>query len=85
MHPETAMRYRIAAAALSISLLAPLGAWADTAPGPAAGAPGANAAMPNADAAAKHAKRTACRKQAKDKKLVGADKNTFIKNCLAAP
>jgi hypothetical protein len=83
MHPETIMRYRIAAAALSISLLAPLGAWADTSPAP--GASGPNAAMPNADAAATHAKRTACRKQAKDKKLVGADKNTFIKNCLAAP
>jgi len=79
------MRYRIAAAALSISLLAPLGTWADTPPAPAPGASVPNAAMPNADAAAKHAKRTACRKQAKDKKLVGADKNTFIKNCLAAP
>jgi hypothetical protein len=37
------------------------------------------------DAAAKHAKRTACLKDAKSKKLVGAEKNTFVKNCIAAP
>ena len=35
------------------------------------------------DAAARHAKRTACLKQAKAKKLVGADKNSFIKDCVA--
>jgi hypothetical protein len=37
------------------------------------------------DAAAKHAKRTACLKDAKSKKLVGAEKNAFVKNCIAAP
>jgi hypothetical protein len=37
------------------------------------------------DAAAKHAKRTACLKEAKDKKLVGADKTSFLKGCIAAP
>ena len=37
------------------------------------------------DAAAKHAKRTACLKDAKSKKLVGAEKNAFVKNCTAAP
>ena len=37
------------------------------------------------DAAAKHAKRTACRKNAKVKKLVGDQKTTYIKNCVAAP
>jgi hypothetical protein len=36
------------------------------------------------DAAARHAKRTACLKEAKAKKLVGADKNSFIKDCVAA-
>jgi hypothetical protein len=36
------------------------------------------------DAAARHAKRTACLKQAKVKKLVGAEKNSFIKDCAAA-
>lgn len=49
---------------------------------PAAAAP---AAPPSADAAAKHAKRTACLKDAKAKKLVGAEKNSFLKACIAAP
>jgi len=39
---------------------------------------------PASDAAARHAKRTACLKQAKSKKLVGAEKNSFIKDCAAA-
>ena len=39
---------------------------------------------PASDAAARHAKRTACLKQAKAKKLVGAEKNSFIKDCAAA-
>ena len=46
-----------------------------------------SAAVPDAaasDAAARHAKRTACVKQAKARKLVGAEKNSFIKNCVAA-
>ena len=34
------------------------------------------------DAAAKHAKRTACLKEAKAKKLLGEDKKAFLKNCL---
>lgn len=45
----------------------------------------ADAAGSSADAAARHAKRTACLKQAKTKKLVGAAKTAFIKNCVAAP
>jgi hypothetical protein len=66
--------------------------------GPAAAGPGdvAKAASPAAvpataapdpaasDAAARHAKRTACLKQAKGKKLVGAGKKSFIKDCTAA-
>jgi hypothetical protein len=50
----------------------------------AAGAPAVTpAAAPGSDAA-KHAKRTACLKDAKSKKLVGAEKNAFVKNCAAA-
>ena len=60
-----------------------------TAPGTAApgtAAPGtAGPAVPSGDAAAKHAKRTACLKDAKAKKLVGADKTSFLKTCIAAP
>lgn len=44
------------------------------------------AAAAASDAAAKkHAKRTACLKDAKSKKLVGADKTLFLKNCMATP
>jgi hypothetical protein len=51
-----------------------------TAPAHAA-APG-NGAATDGDAAAKHAKRTACLKNAKAKKLVGAQKTAFIKECV---
>jgi hypothetical protein len=81
-------------------LLSPLWADATTPQSTAAtAAPAAPAAAPAAaaptgtpaalaadnDAAAKHAKRTACRKNAKVKKLVGDQKTTYIKNCVAAP
>jgi hypothetical protein len=53
---------------------------------PAAAKPApAPAAAPSGDAAAKHAKRTACLKDAKAKKLVGAEKSAFLKNCIPAP
>jgi hypothetical protein len=85
------------AAALCLSLVAaaagytaaPLAEAADAPAGasatakPSAMTPSATAAS---DAAAKkHAKRTACLKDAKSKKLVGADKTSFLKNCIAAP
>jgi hypothetical protein len=37
------------------------------------------------DAAAKHAKRTACLKETKARKLVGAEKTAFLKDCIGAP
>jgi hypothetical protein len=55
--------------------------------GGAAAAPPAQPAAtpaPDGDAAAKHARRTACLKEAKTKKLVGARKAAFIKDCTAA-
>jgi hypothetical protein len=59
---------------------------------PSAAAPGAAtpasppaATPPPGDAAAKHAKRTACLKDAKAKKLVGAEKTAFLRNCIAPP
>jgi hypothetical protein len=36
-------------------------------------------------AAAKHVKRTACLKEAKAKKLIGAEKTAFLKSCIEAP
>jgi hypothetical protein len=50
-----------------------------------AAAPAASSAAPSGEAAAKHAKRTACLKDAKTRKLVGADKTSFLKSCIAAP
>jgi hypothetical protein len=35
--------------------------------------------------AARHLKRTACIKEARTKKLVGAQRNAYIKSCVAAP
>jgi hypothetical protein len=54
-------------------------------PGAAAPAGAPAATPPQGDAAAKHAKRTACLKDAKAKKLVGAEKTAFLKNCIAPP
>jgi hypothetical protein len=54
-------------------------------PGAANPAPATSAAPPSGDAAAKHAKRTACLKDAKSKKLVGSEKTSFVKTCTAAP
>jgi hypothetical protein len=38
---------------------------------------------PSSDAAERHAKRTACLKEAKSKKLVGAQKTAYLKDCMA--
>jgi psiF repeat len=54
------------------------------APPPAVQASPAAPAAPT-DAAARHARRAACLKDAKAKKLVGAEKTAFVKTCVAAP
>ena len=74
-----------AAAVLSLSVATGFAAPAATAPAIMAAAPGTPVATPPSDAAAKHAKRTACLKNARAKKLVGADKTAFLKTCIAAP
>jgi hypothetical protein len=51
---------------------------------PATPPPQAAPEVPASDAAVRHAKRTACLKQAKAKKLVGAERNSFVKDCVAA-
>jgi hypothetical protein len=91
------MRFSTVATAVCLSLwavaggiaAAPPALYADTqltgAPAGAKPTPAPPAAPPSADAAAKHAKRTACLKDAKAKKLVGAEKTSFLKTCLAAP
>ena len=66
-----------------IMCLMPLG-MARSAPSPAAPSTApAPTVAPDSDAAIRHAKRTACLKDAKAKKLVGAAKNSFIKACAA--
>ena len=68
------------ATAVCLSVLA---AAAGFTAAPSAMTPAATAVS---DAAAKkHAKRTACLKEAKSKKLIGAEKTSFLKNCIAAP
>jgi hypothetical protein len=60
---------------------------AATAPATPAATAAATAASPApaaGDAAAKHVKRTACLKEAKTKKLIGAAKTAFLKNCIEA-
>jgi len=48
-------------------------------------APGSGGTSPSADeAAARHAKRTACLKNARVKKLVGAQRTSYVKQCMAA-
>ena len=81
--------------ALGLSLLTqaaqPVTPPAATAPATSAATPApAPAATPQSlapvasDAAAKHVKRTACLKEAKTKKLIGADKTAFLKSCIEA-
>lgn len=84
------MRSLTLAAAVCFSVLPIAGVIAGdpaTTGSPAAAPKSAAAASPasSGDAAAKHAKRTACLKDAKAKKLVGAAKSSFIKRCAAAP
>jgi hypothetical protein len=63
----------------------PAAAAAPPAATPAPGTPAAATPAASGDAAAKHAKRTACLKDAKAKKLVGADRTSFLNACIAAP
>src|SRR5271155_1366390 len=84
---ESVMRLGFAVGALGLCLCAITvqRAITQTATPAAAAAPAAGSASPANDAAAKHAKRTACLKDAKTKKLVGAEKSAFLKDCIAAP
>ena len=73
------MRLLISAAPFYLSLcLAGHAFGADT---PAA----ADTSVSAGDAAAKHAKRTACLRQAKSQKLIGAERTAFIKRCMESP
>jgi hypothetical protein len=71
---------------LALSLAGvPAPAAAPPAPAAAAPVPATSSATTGSDAADRHAKRTACIKDAKTKKLHGPDKTAYIKNCAATP
>ncbi len=85
------MRFSVAPVALCVSWLvlaavytaAPRAA-ASTPPQPPAAVPPPSSAD-SADAAAKHAKLTECLKEAKVRKLVGAAKTAYVKECTSKP
>jgi len=83
------MRVLIPAMTVCLLLLAggsvTLTSTAQSQPAAPAPPPAAATGTPDNDAAAKHAKRTACLKQARAKKLVGAQRTAYVKDCTAAP
>ncbi len=56
-----------------------------SAPLTAAQKPAAAASPIDNDAPARHARRTACLKDAKAKKLVGARRTAYVKDCMGTP
>ena len=52
------------------------------APAPAAQPPTAAGSSIDNDAPARHARRRACLKDAKSRKLVGAQRDAYVKNCV---
>jgi hypothetical protein len=84
------MRLAFTASALCLSILvfAAQQATSQT-PAPTTAAPASTSAAASSpaagDAAAKHAKRTACLKETKARKLLGAEKTAFLKDCISAP
>ena len=86
--PATAVSLCLMPLGIALAAIPPAAqAVASVTPAPAKTVPANATATPEgsgADAAARHAKRTECVKEAKARKLVGADKNSFIKDCIAA-
>jgi hypothetical protein len=78
-------RFLPIAAAACLCVLAASSFSAVPATGDSQAAKAPPAPLPPSDAAVKHAKRTACIKDAKAKKLVGAEKNSYIKACATTP
>lgn len=68
----------------TLGAMAAGGAAARTPPAANAATAATAAPPPPDNDAAKHARRTACLQGAKTKKLVGAPKAAFIKDCIAA-
>jgi len=82
------MRFSLAVVALSVCLWPLTGLHAgDTAVPHPVTAPATPPPAPIGDSAdaVRHAKRTGCIKEARAKKLIGAQKSQYIRECLAAP
>jgi psiF repeat len=77
------MRLAFAAGAVCLSLVGIAG-QPEPPKAPDTATVASTGATPNEDAA-RHAKRTACLKDAKSRKLIGADRSAFLKDCIAAP
>jgi len=85
------MRLAFTASALCLSILVFAAQQATPQiPAPSTATPASTATAASAstamagDAAAKHAKRTACLKETKARKLLGAEKTAFLKDCIGA-
>ena len=74
------MRLAFAAGAVCLSLVG-----IASQPAPPKAPETATVAAAGSEDAAKHAKRTACLKEAKSKKLIGADRSAFLKDCIGTP
>jgi hypothetical protein len=81
---ELAMRLALSASALCLSLCV-LAAHPATPPVSTSAATAPSATQVANDAAARHAKRTNCLKEARARKLIGAEKTAFLKSCIDAP
>jgi hypothetical protein len=79
------MRLAFAASALCLISLVIAGQPATSQTSPPSTAQSPSSAPVNGDAAAKHVKRTACLRETRAKKLVGAEKTAFLKSCIDAP
>ena len=85
------VRFYLPAVAVSLCIM-PMSVMLAGSPAPAKPAapvatPASSSAAANADAfaahaAARHAKRTECLKEARTKKLVGANKDAYVKDCV---
>jgi hypothetical protein len=75
--------FTLAASSIALILCAMQPAASQTQSAAPVGVDAAAAGTPS-DAAEKHAKRTACLKDAKSRKLIGPQKTAFLKNCMSA-
>jgi hypothetical protein len=80
------MRLAFTASALCLSILVFAAQQATSqSPAPSTDTHASSTTAAAGDAAEKHAQRTACLKEARARKLLNAEKTSFLKDCIAAP